>query len=79
MAAQLGNTSPPVVVLRPGDQVLVALAEDLPAEEARQFTTELRRSFPTVSFTVVGGIAGLAVMAGGDPGTQPQEGGPGGD
>lgn len=65
MAARLGETSTPMVVLRPGDQDLVALVEDVTPDEARQFTAELHRSFPRVSFTVVGGVAGLAVMPGG--------------
>ena len=57
--------SPPMVVLRPGDKVLIALTDDPPGEEITRFTAELRRSFPTVSFTVIGGIAGIAVQAGG--------------
>jgi hypothetical protein len=57
-----------MVVLRPGDKVLIALTDDPPGEEITQFTAQLRRSFPTVSFTVIGGIAGVAVQAGGDHG-----------
>lgn len=60
--------SPPMVVLRPGDKVLIALTDDPPGEEITEFTAQLRRSFPTVSFTVIGGIAGVAVQAGGDSG-----------
>jgi hypothetical protein len=60
--------SPPMVVLRPGDRVLIALVDDPPGEEITQFTAQLRRSFPTVSFTVIGGIAGVAVQAGGGDG-----------
>lgn len=60
--------SPPMVVLRPGDKVLIALVDDPPGEEITQFTAQLRRSFPTVSFTVIGGIAGVAVQAGGGDG-----------
>jgi hypothetical protein len=63
-----GAQVPPMVVLRPGDKVLLALTEDIPAEEVQAFTAQLRRSFPTVSFTVVGGVAGVAVQAGGDDG-----------
>jgi hypothetical protein len=60
--------SPPMVVLRPGDRVLIALTDDPPGEEITAFTAQLRRSFPTVSFTVIGGIAGVAVQAGGGDG-----------
>lgn len=60
--------SPPMVVLRPGDKVLIALVDDPPGEEITEFTAQLRRSFPTVAFTVIGGIAGVAVQAGGDRG-----------
>ncbi|WP_329521162.1 hypothetical protein [Spirillospora sp. NBC_01491] len=68
MAELMAGTSPPMVVLRPGDRVLIALTEDAPPEELQEFTAQLRRSFPTVSFTVIGGIAGLGVQAGGDSG-----------
>ncbi|WP_075906287.1 hypothetical protein [Actinomadura sp. CNU-125] len=63
-----GGGVPPMVVLRPGDRVLVALTEDIPTEDVQAFTAQLRRSFPTVSFVVIGGIAGVAVQAGGDDG-----------
>lgn len=63
-----GSTVPPMVVLRPGDRVLIALTDDIPAVEVQAFTAELRRSFPTVSFVVIGGIAGVAVQAGGGDG-----------
>jgi hypothetical protein len=53
-----------MVVLRPGDRVLIALTEDGTSEELQQFTGALRRSFPKVSFTVIGGIAGMAVQGG---------------
>lgn len=66
MAEAMGSVSPPMVVLRPGDRVLIALTEDASPEELQQFTAGLRRSFPTVSFTVIGGIASIAVQAGGD-------------
>lgn len=50
-----------MVVLRPGDRVLVALAEDPSEAEAKAMANELRRAFPGVDFTVLGGVAGLAV------------------
>ena len=66
MAEAMGNVSPPMVVLRPGDRVLIALTEDADPELLQQFVGGLRRSFPTVSFTVIGGVASVAVQAGGD-------------
>lgn len=60
--------SPPMVVLRPGDRVLIALTDDPPGPEVTEFTAALRRSFPMISFTVIGGVAGVAVQAGGADG-----------
>lgn len=62
----LPASTPPMVLLRPGDRVLIALTEDLNQEEMQYFTSQLRRSFPAVSFTVVGGVASLAVQPGGE-------------
>jgi hypothetical protein len=53
-----------MVLLRPGDRVLIALTEDVGPEETQYFTSQLRRSFPRVTFTVVGGVAGIAVQGG---------------
>jgi hypothetical protein len=52
-----------MIVLRPGDKVLVALVEDPSPEDAHQLAASLRKSFPRVEFVLVGGIAGLAVQA----------------
>lgn len=65
MAAEpLPPTSPPMVLLRPGDRVLIALTEDVGPDEVQYFTAQLRRSFPKVSFTVIGGVASIAVQGG---------------
>lgn len=52
----------PLVVLRPGDNVLIALAEDLDQAEAQDMASKLRDSFPGIEFTVITGISGLLVQ-----------------
>jgi hypothetical protein len=52
----------PLVMLRPGDNVLVSLTDDLDSEEVQDFVTKLRESFPGVEFTVVTGVAGILVQ-----------------
>jgi hypothetical protein len=53
---------PPLLVLRPGDQVLVTLSEDLSSEEAQDLAAKLRASFPGVEFTVMTGVASVLVQ-----------------
>lgn len=52
----------PLVMLRPGDHVLVSLTEDLDQEEVQDFVGKLRESFPGVEFTVVTGVSGILVQ-----------------
>jgi hypothetical protein len=54
--------TPALIVLRPGDRVLLALVEDPTPEDAKTIAATLRGSFPGVDFTVIGGIAGLCVQ-----------------
>lgn len=58
------RTCPPMVVLRPGDRVLVAFAEDPDGDTIAQIASSLRTSFPGVDFTVLTGVASIAVSPG---------------
>lgn len=53
---------PPLLVLRPGDQVLITLTEDLDPEETQDIAGKLRESFPGVDFTVMTGVASVLVQ-----------------
>lgn len=55
-------TNPAMVVLRPGDNVLVTLADDNP-DECSTVLAALRSSFPGVDFTLLSGVTGIAVAA----------------
>ncbi len=61
-AAVPDRAGPALIVLRPGDKVLVALVDDPGEAEAKDLANSLRASFPGVSFTVAGGIAGICVQ-----------------
>lgn len=52
---------PPMVVLRPGDRVLVTMAEDVDGETTQKIATGLKEAFPEVDFTVVTGVASILV------------------
>lgn len=56
-------TQPAMVVLRPGDKVLVTLVEDPEPEQVKQVTNHLRENFPGVEFVVMSGVAGIAVQS----------------
>lgn len=62
------RNAPAMLVLRPGDKVLVCLHDDPPPEEAQEWARQLHQAFRGVEFTVAGGVAGLAVLGGGDRG-----------
>lgn len=55
--------TPALIVLRPGDKVLVTLVEDPTQKDADELANTLRASFPGVAFTVIGGVAGIAVQS----------------
>ncbi len=63
MADELA-VSPPMVLLRPGDRVLVAFTEDLDSLEAQEMAQTLRTAFPGVDFTVMAGVASVLVRGG---------------
>lgn len=62
------RNAPTLVVLRPGDKVLVCLHDDPSAEEAQEWARQLHMAFKGVEFTLAGGVAGLAILGGGDRG-----------
>lgn len=55
--------APAMLVLRPGDKVLVALTEDPGTEACAEIAKTLNASFPRVEFTILTGVAGLAVSS----------------
>lgn len=64
MADELA-VSPPMVLLRSGDRVLVAFTEDFGSQEAQEMAHTLRTAFPGVDFTVVAGVASVLVEGAG--------------
>ena len=56
-------TTPAMLVLRPGDKVLVTLADDPDQQIVLTVTQDLRRSFPGVEFTILTGVSGLAISS----------------
>ncbi len=61
-------TQPALIVLRPGDNVLVTLADDPDEETCKAILASLRRAFRSCQFTLLSGVAAVAV--------QPPEAGP---
>lgn len=55
-------TATPLLVLRPGDNVLLTLVEDLDPEETKDMVGKLRESFPGVHFTIVAGVSSVLVQ-----------------
>lgn len=60
-------TDPAIVCLRPGDRVLLALREEPTPEQGQEWIAALSQDFPGVTFTLVGGTAGLAILPGKEP------------
>lgn len=54
--------TPTMILLRPGDRVMVVLVEDPGEDEALGYAEALQESFPGVEFVIVGGVTGLAVQ-----------------
>ena len=54
--------APAMLVLRPGDRVLVTLTDDPGPEGCAQVAAALKNSFPDCDFTVLAGVAGLLVQ-----------------
>lgn len=63
MPAQAASALP-MVVLRPGDRVLVCLTGEVDQDTSNEIAYALRRSFPGTDFTVLSGVAGVAVAGG---------------
>lgn len=61
MSAVEPETSPPMVVLRPGDRVLVTLAGETDPEVVQAITATLQDSFPGVEFVVMDGVTSILV------------------
>lgn len=59
--------APAVVVLRPGDRVLLAMTHDPEPDEAQAWMQALAQDFPGIKFTICGGVAGIAVQSGKEP------------
>lgn len=47
-----------VLVLRPGDKVLIPFSQHLTAQDAHEIQEKLGERFPGVEFTLVDGVAG---------------------
>lgn len=56
--------SPPMVVLRPGDRVLVFLAGEVDQATSNEIAYSLRMAFPGTDFTVMTGVSGVIVSNG---------------
>lgn len=59
--------APALIVLRPGDRVLVTLAEDPGEYACKEILAELRRSFRGCEFTILSGVTTVAVESGRSP------------
>lgn len=60
----MDQQAPAVIVLRPGDRCLITLTTDPGEEEVIQYLDGLTKSFPGVQFVVMGGVAGMGILAG---------------
>jgi protein involved in polysaccharide export with SLBB domain len=65
--ARNANPPPAMIVLRPGDRVLVTLAEDPGEHACKEIVAELRRSFRGCEFTILSGVTTVAVEPGRSP------------
>lgn len=54
--------APTMILLRPGDRVMVVLHEDPGEDEALTYSEALHDSFPGVEFVIVGGVTGIAAL-----------------
>lgn len=60
---RFASMTPPMLVLRPGDRVLVCLAGEVAQGLADEIAYSLKRAFPGTDFTVLTGVAGIAVAS----------------
>jgi hypothetical protein len=52
-----------MVVLRPGDKVLVTLTDEPQPDDLKQASADLKAAFPGVEFVLMTGVAGIAVQS----------------
>lgn len=57
------DTQPPMIVLRPGDRVLVTLNDEPEDDNRIAMLAGLRDSFPGVEFVIMTGVSGILVQA----------------
>lgn len=62
MSANLLPQAPTMILLRPGDRVMVVLTEDPEEDTAVEYSNQLHECFPGVEFVIVGGVTGVAVL-----------------
>jgi len=57
-----------VIVIRPGDQLLVMVAGNITREQAKELQSEIKRELPALAAVIImPNIAGLAVYRGQEP------------
>lgn len=56
--------NPAVIVLRKGDRVLIAMAEDPSPDDAHAYMDGLTGAFPGVEFILLGNVAGVMIQPG---------------
>lgn len=55
------HTAPAMIVLRPGDKVLLTVNEDMPEDQAADMVGQLHDVFDGVDFVVMSGVVQMAV------------------
>lgn len=55
--------TPAMIVLRPGDRVLVTLADEPEPDDLKQASADLKTAFPGVEFVLMAGVSGIAVQS----------------
>ncbi|MCP3017290.1 hypothetical protein NGM33_28565 [Nocardiopsis dassonvillei] len=55
--------TPAMIVLRPGDRVLVTLTDEPEPEDTTNITRDLKTAFPGVEFVLMTGVSGIAVQS----------------
>lgn len=66
-ASPMQPAQPALLVLRPGDRVLVALADEPSRDAGMRLIASLRQQFPGVDFTILGGVLGIGIEPPGRP------------
>ncbi|HEY9370059.1 hypothetical protein [Streptomyces sp.] len=55
---------PALIVLRPGDKVLIALSDEPDEDTCKAILADLRRTFRGCDFTILAGVSAVAVQPG---------------